>query len=86
MNGAPDVRVAGSAARARVEVDASGPLFLTPRAARELARQLTQCAAVAEDNAVSRRNAAGDAVTWSDEVGFLLSAFVPRGSIEHREA
>jgi hypothetical protein len=77
-----DIRVSGDAGAASVEIDAhDAPLRLTPRAARELAREIEECARVAEGNAVNRRAPDGDAISWSESVSFLLSAFVPPGSI-----
>lgn len=84
----PDVRVSGDARTAAVTLGAEAPrrpvvdLELTPRAARELAREIVSAAEVAEGNAVTRRNDAGEPVSWSDAVGFRLSAFVPTNSIE----
>lgn len=84
---APDLRITGRADVAAVTLTASRPripdvpLELTPRAARELIRILEEAVTIAEDNAVHRRNAAGDAVSWSDAAGWSLAAFVPTGGI-----
>lgn len=84
----PDVYITGRADVAAVTLRASRPslpdvgLELTPRAARELIRILELATSVAEGNPTdTRRNADGEAVSWSEAVGASLAAFTPTGGI-----